>query len=95
MPKSSSLVALRTRKTSLIFAVVGRPDLFPGGPTLTAVTVAAADNAEMLCGYLFDSSVVIDELDHPWGSWLSSNFTGHPSYWGRPWPGVEPELSPQ
>jgi hypothetical protein len=76
-----------TGKTSLINAVLRWPDfLFFPDPTLTAVTVAAADTAQVRV-HCFDGSVVIDDdLDHlTW--WLSSNFAGHPQRRGS-WPGL-------
>src|ERR1700677_5202359 len=76
-----------TGKTSLINAVLRWPDfLFFPDPTLTAVTVAAADTAQVRV-HCFDGSVVIDDdLDHlTW--WLSSNFAGHPRRRGL-WPGL-------
>jgi GTP-binding protein EngB required for normal cell division len=76
-----------TGKTSLINAVLRWPDfLFFPDPTLTAVTVAAADTAQVRV-HCFDGSVVIDDdLDHlTW--WLSSNFAGYPQHKG-PRPGL-------
>jgi GTP-binding protein EngB required for normal cell division len=70
-----------TGKTSLINAVLRRPGfLFPQA-TLTAVTVAAADTAQVRV-HCFDGSIVIDDdLDHlNW--WLSSNFAGYPQHKG-------------
>jgi hypothetical protein len=71
-----------TGKTSLINAVLRWPDfLFSPDPTLTAVTVAAAETAQVRV-HCFDGSVVIDDdLDHfTW--WLSSNFAGYPQHRG-------------
>jgi GTP-binding protein EngB required for normal cell division len=70
-----------TGKTSLINAVLRRPGfLFPKA-TLTAVTVAAADTAQVRV-HCFDGSIVTDDdLDHlNW--WLSSNFAGYPQHKG-------------
>jgi hypothetical protein len=68
-----------TGKTSLINAVLRRPDFLFPEPTLTAVTVTAATAAEVRV-HCFDGSVVIDDdLDHL-DRWQHSNFNGNPCY---------------